>query len=151
MRWPFSKPKHVTKAQLLQQADEHMQQGVSRQAIGDTWLNMDRSKLTIEEMTAYSEAEQALFGVMVDRNQQGITLERSGQLDEAIALYEANINDRFVGTHPYERLRIIYTKRKDYEQAIRVCQTFVGLQNVPADKKAQFKEHIQKLRQKRDA
>src|SRR5690606_22594299 len=47
--------------------------------------------------------------------------EKVGQTDEAIALYEANLRDEFSGTHPYERLRILYAERKDWDNAVRVC------------------------------
>ncbi len=101
-------------------------------------------------MQAYSEAQRVLFGVMVERNQQGSDLERARRLDEAIVLYEAHVNDKFVGTHPYERLRIIYTKRNNYNDAIRVCRAFIALPKVEKAKKAKFQDHVQKLLQKRD-
>lgn len=151
MRWPFSKPKRVTTASLLQQADEQMQRGIPRQAICNAWLHMDRTALSLDEMQAYSEAERVLSGVMLERNLQGSVLEQAGQIDEAIKLYEANHTDAFIGSHPYERLRIIYTKRKQLDQAIRVCQTFIALERGAPEKKARFGEQVQKLQQKSDA
>ncbi len=77
-------------------------------------------------------------------------------INEAISLYEANLQDKFYGPHPYERLRIIYTIRKDYDNATRVCQAFIevdseGLLNEPTSEKVvRFQEHIEKLQQRYD-
>ncbi len=68
-----------------------------------------------------------LLDVMVDRNLNGKTLEAAGEVDKAIALYEENVSDLFAGDHPYDRLRVIYTKRKQFAEAISVCRTFVKI------------------------
>lgn len=65
--------------------------------------------------------------VMIDRNVNGQAFEKAGQIDKATELYEANIADRFIGTHPYDRLRVIYSRRKRYTEAIRVCKAFVNV------------------------
>jgi|SRR6266545_148047 len=65
------------------------------------------------------------FSKCADRNLKGIALEKEGNVDAAIALYEANITAQFPGTHPYERLRIIYTKQKRWDDAIRVCRAYI--------------------------
>ena len=57
-------------------------------------------------------------------------LEKQGRVDEAIVLYEANLKDKSVAGHPYERLRIIYSRQKDYANAIRACQAFVELDSL---------------------
>lgn len=72
-------------------------------------------------------AESEIFHDMVERNLQGQVFERSGNIDKAIELFEQNVSDRFSGNYPYERLRIIYTKRKQYQQAIRVCRAFMSV------------------------
>jgi hypothetical protein len=71
-----------------------------------------------------------LLDVMVDRNLNGKTLEAAGEVDKAIALYEENVSDLFDGNHPYDRLRVIYTKRKQFAEAIRVCRTFVKITDI---------------------
>jgi hypothetical protein len=65
------------------------------------------------------------FSKCVDRNQEGIVAEKAGDLDAAIALYEANVAAHFEGSHPYDRLRIIYTKQKRWDDAIRVCRAYI--------------------------
>jgi len=65
------------------------------------------------------------FSKCVDRNQEGIAAEKAGDLDSAIALYEANVAAHFEGSHPYDRLRIIYTKQKRWDDAMRVCRAYI--------------------------
>ncbi len=68
---------------------------------------------------------------MLTRDKAGEKLERAGEIEQAIKLYERNVavaDDLFDDSsrsYPYERLRIIYTERKQYDDAIRVCQAFV--------------------------
>lgn len=58
----------------------------------------------------------------VDRNLKGIELEKEGDIDNAIEFYELNIQEGFEGNHPYNRLAIIYRKRKQYTEEIRVLE-----------------------------
>jgi len=92
-----------------------------------------------------NENERKKFSEMVSRNLQGIELEKSGQEENARILYEMNVEDKFDGSHPYERLRVIYTRRKDYVQAARVCQKFLSLKQRDEKKTARFEKHLQKL------
>lgn len=58
----------------------------------------------------------------VDRNLIGRDLEKEGYVDNAIELYELNIEEGFDGNFPYDRLAIIYRKRKQYQDEIRVLE-----------------------------
>jgi tetratricopeptide (TPR) repeat protein len=58
----------------------------------------------------------------LERNLQGIELERQGRVDEAIELYETNVSEDFEGNHPYDCLVYIYEKRKQYNEARRVLE-----------------------------
>ena len=84
----------------------------------------------------------------VDNNLEGIRLEKTNQIGKAIKLYEQNINNKFDGDHPYERLRIIYARQGKRADAVRVCQAYI--QNVHQDKKLQekYKKIILKLQAK---
>lgn len=64
---------------------------------------------------------------MVARNLRGQVLEKRGQLEEAIALYEANVRAGFDGNCPYDRLAVIYRKQKRYDDEIRVLQRGIGV------------------------
>lgn len=61
----------------------------------------------------------------VERNLRGIELEKEGKIDEAVKLYEENIRENFDGNHPYDRLAIIYRKRKSIIEEIRVLEKAV--------------------------
>lgn len=66
---------------------------------------------------------------MVDRNNLGIKSEKFGDFEAAIALYEQNVNARFDGSHPYERLLVIYRRDgrdKDMRRVAAAC-----IANVP--------------------
>lgn len=56
----------------------------------------------------------------VERNLLGIELEAEGLINDAIKCYEANVRDGFEGNHPYDRLAIIFRKRKDSASEIAV-------------------------------
>lgn len=62
------------------------------------------------------------FNNQVDRNLKGAELEKQGKVDEAIELYELNVEEGFDGNHPYDSLANIYHKRKQYEDEIRVLE-----------------------------
>jgi len=94
------------------------------------------------------------FSIQVDRNLTGIELEKTGKVDEAIKLYEMNINENFEGNHPYDRLAIIYRRRKQYNDEIRVLEkaievfdyvVSIGRQDGPP-KLQRFKERLIKAR-----
>lgn len=87
----------------------------------------------------------AKFSEMVDRNLKGIELEKMGHEETARILYEANLAEGFGGSHPYERLRVIYTRRKDFEQAMRVCREFQNLNQRDPKKTSHFAKHLEKL------
>lgn len=73
----------------------------------------------------YDSNKRNLFEKSVDNNLTGRELEKSGKIDEAIELYERNVSNRFEGNYPYDRLAIIYRKRRDYDNEIRVLRTAV--------------------------
>lgn len=57
----------------------------------------------------------------VASNNRGIELEKSGHIDEAISVYEANIvGDCYPACHSFDRLMVLYRKRKNYTNEIRV-------------------------------
>ncbi len=63
----------------------------------------------------------------VDRNNAGIAAEKAGDVERAILLYEMNVDAHHDAPHPYERLRIIYTKQKRYSDALRVVRAYLPL------------------------
>jgi len=63
----------------------------------------------------------------VERNLKGQELEKQDNIKSAIELYELNIASDFEGNFPYDRLRIIYSKQKRYDDVIRVLEKAVDV------------------------
>lgn len=88
-----------------------------------------------------------------DINLKALELEKQGDVDTAITLYEKNVSHRFDGNCPYDRLAIIYRKKKDYDNEIRVLETAIDVftHDVPASrsdrsiKLTRFKERLTKV------
>lgn len=57
-------------------------------------------------------------------NNIGIIAEKEGRIDDAIMAYEENINIGYQASYAYERLRIIYRKRKDFTNMARVIRRY---------------------------
>lgn len=70
--------------------------------------------------------EYEKFNAKIERewklNEKGIEYERVGDIDKAIFCYEENIKNEFADLHPYQRLAIIYRRKKDYVNEIRVLE-----------------------------
>lgn len=79
--------------------------------------------------------------IMVNRNLKGIELEKKGNIEDAVKLYEQNIADEFDGTHPYKRLAIIYRKKGQIEDEIEVLKK--AIQVLKSNK---FKERLKKAK-----
>jgi hypothetical protein len=63
---------------------------------------------------------------MIDRvaelNNKGIQLEKDGDIQGAIQVYEENIRLEYPATHSYERLMVLYRKNKDVQNEKRVIE-----------------------------
>ncbi len=75
----------------------------------------------------YRQAALEIDRRLGERLTQAQELEKADETENAIALYEQNINDGFLASLPYERLRIIYVKQKNYQNAIRVCKRYIEI------------------------
>lgn len=72
----------------------------------------------------------------VNNNLVGMNLEKDGNVDAAVSLYEYNVTHRFEGSHPYKRLCIIYRKRKMYDDEIRVADK--AIQNLAQSNRKEY-------------
>ena len=68
------------------------------------------------------DIDEDLLEKTASLNNQGITLEREGKVEEAIKVYEENITLGYPAHHSYDRLRILYNKRKDEENEKRILK-----------------------------
>lgn len=57
----------------------------------------------------------------------GIDLEKEGMVDEAISVYEKAIIPQLPVIHPYNRLMILYRKKKDYDNEIRIIKIAISV------------------------
>lgn len=89
------------------------------------------------------------FDKQVERNIKGIQLEKDGQVDKAIKLYERNVEENFEGNHPYDRLAIIYRKRNQISDEIRVLEKAIWVfENVVYKKRGDRLPKLQKFKKR---
>ncbi len=101
---------------------------------------------------AYKEEKK--FEKQAERNLVGIELEKKEKIEEAIKLYEQNVKENFIGNHPYDRLAIIYRKRGQLDEEIRILEKAVWVfENVVykgrgdrIPKLEKFKKRLEKTR-----
>jgi hypothetical protein len=91
----------------------------------------------------------------VERNLRGRDLEREGLVDNAVELYLANVQEGFEGNYPYDRLAVIYRRRKDRASEIAVLERAVKVFEAIANssprtdvetKLANFRERLRKVK-----
>ena len=94
--------------------------GLFNWLFGKVEINEEDFSQELKDEIKKQEIEDNAFSKFVNRNIKGIKYEKEGKVDLAIKLYEKNISENFDGSHPYNRLAIIYRKRKDFQNEIRV-------------------------------
>lgn len=75
----------------------------------------------VAEMTMRKEKERE-EALTASINNEGIALEKDGNEDEAILVYEKNITRKCTARHSYDRLLVLYRKRKDVENELRIAK-----------------------------
>jgi len=51
--------------------------------------------------------------------------EKKGEIKKAIQIYWELIKSNKMGRRPYDRLRILYAKQKNWDNAIKICHKFI--------------------------
>ena len=141
-------PHFTNKTDYIRWANEQLSLGVARQEICHALLPQDN--LPDDEFISRSQAEHELTIVMVERNVKGLELEKAGQIDQAIKLYELNVADKAETNCAYQSLRIIYTKQGKLQEAIRVCEVCIALdyKAISETEKNFLRKQIEKLKAK---
>ncbi|MBA7573316.1 hypothetical protein ES708_15112 [subsurface metagenome] len=99
----------------------------------------------IGEIRLHNRRLGEILGIMVDKNNKGIELEKKGDIENAIKLYEQNVTDEFFGTHSYDRLAIIYRKRKQFDDEIRILKRKISIfEKINQEELHYFLEHCSK-------
>lgn len=74
-------------------------------------------------------------------NNEGLELERAGDIAGAIAKYEENIlSETYFTLNPYHRLCVLYRRVGDYDNEIRVIETCLSRKELPAGRERDFFE-----------
>lgn len=117
-------PREQRKAQrVLRKAEKlpyHSVSVTNPDGSGKTWreLGFDIDEAPETPGIYYSEAK---MNRLYERSQKAQSLEKEGKVQEAITLYKQNVTAKSVIPIDYERLLIIYRKRKDYKTALKFC------------------------------
>lgn len=78
-----------------------------------------KESLDIEENV---KAMQKYDETVLSYNDEGKMLEKNGQIEEAMIIYEKLVNEyKFGGNFPYDRLNAIYYKQNNPKEIIRIC------------------------------
>jgi tetratricopeptide (TPR) repeat protein len=97
-----------------------------------------------------------LLEAQTARNLEGLAAEQAGHLDEAIALYERNVAEGFVGDLPYGRLIMLFERRGAFDEAERVLLRAIAVFEASGRRTAQdrratlrvFKNRLAALRKR---
>ncbi len=118
------------------------------QKLRELWRSVSEARDWATQEKIMKEAHR-IEHIVVSRNLKGIEHEKAGHMAKAVESYEANVADRFDGSHPYDRLRVIYTHEGKFEDAIRVCEAYIQFgQERDVDGKAKYRKTIEKLKRK---
>jgi tetratricopeptide (TPR) repeat protein len=74
----------------------------------------------VKRHNKWMERERTLSKT-VELNFKGKDLEKEGKIDEAIKCYEENVKLCYPAMMSYDRLLVLYRKKKDYENEKRIC------------------------------
>lgn len=66
---------------------------------------------------------------ITDRIKEGQEFEKQKELDKAICIYEEVIATNYPKKLPYQRLCIVYRKKKDYEKELDICDRAIQILN----------------------
>lgn len=83
-----------------------------------------------QKLSPYSEAAENIMKPVRTTLYNAQQLEAKGNPDGAALLYEIVVQAGFTASAPYERLRIIYTKQKQYQKAIEACEHYIFTLNL---------------------
>lgn len=79
------------------------------------------------EYVEESKQKECIFNKVIELNNKGISLEKSGLVDEAIDVYEENIKHSYPARHSYDRLLVLYRKKNDKGNELRVLRKAIAV------------------------
>lgn len=95
-----------------------------------------------KDFNCLQEFETKLFETTRNNN-EGIFLEKSGEIEKAIHIYERNIEIGYPATHSYDRLMTLYNRNKDYQNEARIAKNAIDIFSIENEKryKKSIEEH----------
>lgn len=105
-------PRHIQ----IDYLKSHLNNGESQWCY---FVNQEEYNQIVKNYETQQRNEQTLFAC-AELNNKGIAHEKADEIDLAIETYEKNIKLRYPATHSYERLMILYRKRKEYQKELEV-------------------------------
>lgn len=102
---------------------------------------LDQFEACVKELEL--EFDVAGYREIAQGNFSGELLEREGKVDEAIAIYEKLLEIGVDTPFTYRRLAIIYKKKKQKDDEIRVLKT--ALKNVPSSNNKHYEWFAERL------
>jgi tetratricopeptide (TPR) repeat protein len=102
----------------------------------------------VEQSIAGLEREflQAQYREAAEGNMRGQALEKDGNIDGAILEYERLLQEGVDTPYTYRRLAIIYSKRKEPDEEMRVLRAAIS--NVPIENSAHYQWFAERLAKK---
>lgn len=102
----------------------------------------------LKKKTDSDSLEKALRDT-ASNNNEGVAYEKAGDITNAIAIYEKNLEIAYPALHSYERLMILYRREKRYEDEIRVIKKALIDFSIKSHKThiEKWKNRLQKARQ----
>jgi tetratricopeptide (TPR) repeat protein len=137
---------HSSASSLYRRIQEIRQSDLPLQWQASALLKLDEEAKDVRERLLIQEHADFIADVMFSRNAEGEALERAHQQAQAIELYEASVKDCFMGSYPYERLRVLYASSGRYADALRICQAYIEHGEDEDARKAQYREWITKYK-----
>lgn len=81
-------------------------------------------------------------------NLKAMEYEKNKDIEKAIEFYEKAISYSFDGNYPYDRLAILYRKRKDYDNEIRVLNKAIKVFSSIKSNRCDVNPKLEKFKQR---
>lgn len=158
--WPFKKQTKDDGDALFREAESTLRQqfetalanGTSRQALIHK-IETESQQLEQQSPAPQIKAQLRAFDLlyselrprMLNNLSNGKAHEMAGQIEQAIAAYEAAMLDEVPTRFPYEHLRVIYRRQGQFDEALRVCKTAVSNPFLSANDHTHFSSWVEKF------
>ncbi|MFW0776257.1 MAG: hypothetical protein ACN2B6_00870 [Rickettsiales bacterium] len=111
------------------------------------WIKIDQLSEVEQNITTLElEFKQANYREAADGNMRGQALEKEGKIEKALLEYEKLLGQGVDTPFTYRRLAILYSKRKDRENELRVLRA--ALKNVPIENSKHYQWFAERLAKK---